>query len=66
MAAAGERPDARVYLTNEDGRIIAHAALWWSETPVHEGERIGAIGGFAALDEEAARTSAGSCGGAPA
>jgi GNAT superfamily N-acetyltransferase len=55
MAASGERPDARVYLTNEDGRITAHAALWWSETPVHEGAQIGTIGGFAALDGLTAR-----------
>jgi GNAT superfamily N-acetyltransferase len=55
MAAGSERADARVYLTNEDGRIIAHAALWWSETPVFEGGRIGTIGGFAAHDEESAR-----------
>lgn len=55
MSAASERADARVYLTNDGGRIIAHAALWWSETPVFEGERIGTIGGFAALDEEAAK-----------
>jgi len=55
MAATGERADARVYLTNGDGRCIAHAALWWSETPAFEGERIGTIGGFAALDEVSAR-----------
>lgn len=55
MAAASERADARVFLTNQDGRIIAHAALWWSETPVLEGESIGTIGGFAALDEASAR-----------
>ena len=55
MAAASERADARVFLTNQDGRIIAHAALWWSETPVHDSEQIGTIGGFAALDGESAR-----------
>jgi GNAT superfamily N-acetyltransferase len=55
MAASGERADARVFLTNEDGWIVAHAALWWSETPVLEGERIGTIGGFAALDGKSAR-----------
>jgi GNAT superfamily N-acetyltransferase len=54
MAASGERADARVFLTNGDGQIITHAALWWRETPVFEGGRIGTIGGFAALDEEAA------------
>ena len=55
MAAAGELADARVFLTNADGRITAHAALWWSGTPVLEGERIGTIGGFAASDEESAK-----------
>jgi GNAT superfamily N-acetyltransferase len=55
MAAASECANARVFLTNEDGRIIAHAALWWSDTPVFEGERIGTIGGFAAQDEESAK-----------
>jgi len=55
MAASGERPDARLFLTNDDGKIIAHAALWWNDTPVLDGRRIGTIGGFAALDEEAAK-----------
>jgi GNAT superfamily N-acetyltransferase len=52
MAAAGERPDARIYLTNEDGRIIAAAALWWRDTPLFNEQRIGTIGGFVALDQE--------------
>lgn len=55
MAAACECPDARVFLTNEDGPIIAHAALWWNDTPLHEGDCIGTIGGFAAPDEAAAK-----------
>lgn len=55
MASPSEHADARVFLTNVNGRIIAHAALWWSETPVLEGERIGTIGGFAALDQETAK-----------
>jgi predicted N-acetyltransferase YhbS len=54
MADASERADARVFLTDKTGRIIAHAALWWNGTPVFEGAHIGTIGGFAALDEAAA------------
>jgi GNAT superfamily N-acetyltransferase len=55
MAAATEHPDARVFLTNADGLVIAHAALWWAATPVLEGSHVGAIGGFAARDELAAK-----------
>jgi GNAT superfamily N-acetyltransferase len=54
MAASSEHADARVVLTNEHGSIIAHAALWWSETPALDGGRIGTIGGFAAHDEKSA------------
>lgn len=54
MAATCEHPDARVFLSNADGRVIAYAAMWWNETPCLDGERIGTIGGFAALDEKAA------------
>ncbi len=55
MAAAVENPDARAYLTDTSGALIAHAALWWKDTPVLQGERIGAIGGFAARDGDAAK-----------
>lgn len=54
-ASPSEHPDARVFLTSAAGRVVAHCALWWTETPMHEGSRIGAIGGFAACDAEAAR-----------
>jgi GNAT superfamily N-acetyltransferase len=53
LAAEAERPDARVFVM-EDERVIAFAALWWEEAPPLEGERIGCIGGFAARDETAA------------
>jgi GNAT superfamily N-acetyltransferase len=53
LAAETERPDARVFVM-EDERVIAFAALWWEEAPPLEGERIGCIGGFAARDETAA------------
>lgn len=55
LAAASERADARVFLTNHEEHIVAHAALWWKETPKHEGERVGALGGFCATDEETAK-----------
>lgn len=55
MADVGEGADARVFLTNAEGRIDAHAALWWKETPACEGERIGAIGGFSAGDAAQAK-----------
>ena len=54
LAAAEERPDARVFLTNGAGAAIACCALWWRDTPVLDGARVGALGGFAALDAAAA------------
>lgn len=50
MASALEAADARLLLTNEDGLVAAHTALWWSDTPMLDGGRIGSIGGFAATD----------------
>lgn len=54
LASVEEAPDARLYLTDELGRVCAQAALWWKDTPVLDGKSIGAIGGFAAEGEEAA------------
>ncbi len=54
MAGEEENPDARLWLS-EGEKTIAHAALWWGDTPFHEGKRLGAIGGFAARDAKAAR-----------
>lgn len=54
MAPATENPDARLFVTNSMGEITAHAALWWQDTPLLEGDRVGAIGGFAAGDAETA------------
>lgn len=50
-----ERPDARLLVAGEDGEVKGHAGLWWREAPPMEGERIGAVGGFFANDEESAR-----------
>jgi GNAT superfamily N-acetyltransferase len=70
LAAPEEHPDARVYLTDSGGELLAHAALWWKETPACEGGCIGAIGGFSAgdaaqtkilLDAAAARLAEAGC-----
>lgn len=55
LAPPAENPDGRVFIIESTGRVIAHAALWWKETPMIDNERIGAIGGFAARDAEAAK-----------
>jgi GNAT superfamily N-acetyltransferase len=55
IAPAEENPDARIFLTDESGRAIAHAALWWKNTPVFDGKKIGTIGGFAASDLDSAK-----------
>jgi GNAT superfamily N-acetyltransferase len=55
MATIGEHPDEQVCLINEHNRVVAYARLWWHETPLWQGEPVGAIGGFAALDEVDAR-----------
>lgn len=52
---AHEQADARVMITNNSSEIIAHAALWWKESPALEGQQLGAIGGFAATDQSAAK-----------
>lgn len=42
--------DARVTLVDPGGKSLAQADLWWRDTPRHEGQEIGAIGGFHATD----------------
>jgi len=51
ISSETEMPDARVIVVGDDGTGVGHAALWWNQTPEFEGERVGAIGGFAAMDE---------------
>jgi hypothetical protein len=51
-ALAREEPDAHLLL--EDHR--ASCSLWWRRTPEHEGQRVGAIGHFAAADVESGAT----------
>ncbi|MEI6654920.1 MAG: GNAT family N-acetyltransferase [Verrucomicrobiota bacterium] len=55
LATPAEHPDARVFLTNKAGALAGCAALWWSATPRLAGARVGAIGGFAALDGDGAK-----------
>lgn len=50
-----ENADARIIVTNRDSAIIAHAAVWWKESPEMEGHDLGAIGGFSADDEKSAK-----------
>ena len=42
-----------------DGGPVARASLWWSDAPPLPGERVGAIGHYAALDDDAACGRAG-------
>lgn len=49
-----ENADGRVFLIGPNGKLVAHAALWWRETPVLDGRNIGTIGGFLASDSDAA------------
>lgn len=51
-----EQADSRVIVINDASEIIAHVALWWKDTPPMEGQVLGALGGFDALNEEAAKT----------
>lgn len=54
-APPSEAPDARIAVENPDGEVIAHAALWWRDTPLLGGQPIGAIGGFACQNEQGAK-----------
>jgi len=47
--------DARVTLADPGGNTLAQADLWWRDTPLHEGRKIGTIGGFHATDSAASR-----------
>ena len=47
------RPDEHL-LCLRDGRPVARASLWWTDAPPVPGERVGAIGHYASLDNDAA------------
>lgn len=42
--------DAHIALVDANGVSLSQADLWWKETPVLEGNRVGAIGAFTAVD----------------
>jgi GNAT superfamily N-acetyltransferase len=48
-------PDASLVVPRGDGGARARCSLWWTATPSLDGERVGAIGHYAAGDDEAAR-----------
>jgi L-amino acid N-acyltransferase YncA len=54
LAPESERPDQRVVVRDAAGEVAACAALWWCETPELNSRKVGAIGGFAALDGKSA------------
>lgn len=42
-------------VTDANGHDLATATLWWQDTPLHHGHRVGAIGRFASQDATACR-----------
>ncbi|MFZ5556112.1 MAG: GNAT family N-acetyltransferase [Pseudomonadota bacterium] len=48
------RPDAH-FVCVDGGALRARCSAWWRDAPPLEGESLGAIGHFAAVDEDAAR-----------
>lgn len=50
-----EAPDARIVVRDTDGNETAHVALWWKDAPPLEDHKVGALGGFFATDESAAK-----------
>ena len=48
------RPDASTMVLDE-GRPVARASLWWTNTPLHADHRLGLIGHYAARDAGVAR-----------
>ncbi len=46
--------DAHLCAIGLHGEVRAHCSLWWKETPQLPGYRVGAIGHYASVDDEAA------------
>jgi GNAT superfamily N-acetyltransferase len=46
--------DAEIKLVTGTHSVVARATLWWRDTPVMDGRKIGTIGDFTADDEETA------------
>jgi GNAT superfamily N-acetyltransferase len=47
-------PDSSAMLLDRTGRVAARCSLWWTETPQHGDDRLGAVGHYAAALPEAA------------
>lgn len=43
-----EHSDSHVLLHDKDNNVLARCSLWWRDTPLLEGKKIGAIGHYAA------------------
>ena len=54
-AVAASHADAHLLLADAAGEPHARCSLWWSATPPHQNQRVGAIGHYAARDTSAAR-----------
>jgi len=54
MALARDRPQESWVLRRSSGTAVAHASLWWRETPSLDGRRTGLVGHYAAIDDIAA------------
>jgi hypothetical protein len=55
LSPPAEQADARLLVRAANGTLAGHAALWWTHAPPFEHGKLGVIGGFAAVDADAAR-----------
>jgi GNAT superfamily N-acetyltransferase len=55
-ALARQRPDGLLLLADATDRPAGRAALWWRDTPPLEGQRLGLLGHYFAIDADAAAT----------
>jgi GNAT superfamily N-acetyltransferase len=51
---AGHAADIHLCAVGPAGEICAYCSLWWKETPPLEAHRVGAIGHYASVDDDAA------------
>ncbi len=50
-----EGADARVMLSDSSGSEAAAASLWWNDTPILDGVRIGTIGNYTVVNRDAVK-----------
>ena len=50
----GHSADANWVVLDQANRVQARCSLWWKSVPLHEDERLGLIGNYAAAEHEAA------------